>query len=75
MTSQQLPLSLYKVKEVSGQSAAPPESHSAERYCSLLTDAETELSIISVDLEKVKILCNVRFLTESLLGYLALQRW
>lgn len=55
VTSQRLPLcsksnSLYKVKEVSGQSASHPDLHSTEHYCSLLTDAEMMLSIISVDL-------------------------
>lgn len=55
VTLQQLPLcsksnSLYKVKEVSGQSAAHSDSHGTEHYCSLLMDAEMVLSIISVDL-------------------------
>lgn len=38
--------SLYKVKEVSGQSG----SHGTEHYCSLLTDEEMVLSFIAVHL-------------------------
>lgn len=80
VTSQQLPLggqsnSLYKVKEVSGQRTAHPNSHSTERYCSLLTGAETVLPIISGDLCRPNFCATPGSSQKSLLEYFVPLWW